>query len=252
MDTAKKINIRGLWFLPIAKENISALIKELLSNDKCSVIYTPNAEIAYDATKNDELCSLLNRADILLPDGEGIILASKILKKRIREKIAGVEFGEAIAQVIAQTGHTMYILGGRPGIARTAADNLMNKYLGLKIVGTHDGYFQKDGDENDGVIKAINDCHPDVLFVCFGAPMQEKWTDVNKIYLNSIKIIACLGGSTDVYAGVEKRAPRIMISMKIEWLYRLIKHPDRIKRMTKLPKYIFSTFLYRFGIGGSK
>ena len=112
----------------------------------------------------------------------------------------------------------------------------------LSVVGTHDGYFEKEGSENELVLQKINESGARILFVCFGAPAQEKWIDENKDRLTSVRLIAGLGGSLDVYAGIVKRAPQILIKAKLEWLYRLIREPKRVARMLKIPKYIVGTW----------
>lgn len=217
------------------------LAEQALAAEKKISVFTPNAEIAELAAENKEIQALLNRADILLPDGAGVVLASKILKKPLKEKVAGVDFGENILALAAKRGHTVYFLGGKPTVAEMAAANMRIKYPSLSVVGAHDGYFQKDGTENDALIDAINESGADILFVCLGAPAQEKWIDKNKKSLTHAKLLMGLGGSLDVYAGVAKRAPKIFIKAHLEWFYRLLKEPRRIGRMMKLPKYILGT-----------
>ena len=114
------------------------------------------------------------------------------------------------------------------------------------IAGTHNGYFKKDGTENETVIQKINESGAKILFVCFGAPAQEQWIDRNKCSLTSVKLVMGLGGALDVYAGVVKRAPDFFIRARLEWFYRLLKEPRRLGRMMKLPKYILGTYKEKF------
>ena len=109
----------------------------------------------------------------------------------------------------------------------------------------HDGYFKKEGEENDAVIAAINEAAPNVLFVCLGVPAQEKWIDANRDRLPTVRAALGLGGSLDSYAGTMKRAPKLFIRLNLEWFYRLCCQPSRIGRMMKLPKFVFGTLLYR-------
>ena len=108
-----------------------------------------------------------------------------------------------------------------------------------------DGYFKKEGEENDAVIAAINEAAPNILFVCLGVPAQEKWIDANRDRLPTVRAALGLGGSLDSYAGTMKRAPKIFIKLNLEWFYRLCCQPSRIGRMMKLPKFVFGTLLYR-------
>ena len=241
-----KIIIRGIDFDNVTMEEAVALVENALSENRLISVFTPNAEIAQLAAENSEIKKLLQRSDILLPDGAGIVLASEILKTPLKEKVAGVDFGERVLALAAQNGYSVFFLGGKPDIAALAAQKKKSIYSDLIIAGTHDGYFKKDGIENDAVIQKINESGAQILFVCFGAPAQEQWIDRNKSSLTSVKLIMGLGGALDVYAGVVKRAPDFFIHARLEWFYRLIKEPRRLGRMMKLPKYILGTYREKF------
>ena len=129
----------------------------------------------------------------------------------------------------------MFFFGAKPGVADTAAKNLCEKVPGLKIAGTRDGYFKPE--QTDEIINQINESGASVLWVCLGAPRQELWMAEHKDKLR-VGVMLGLGGSLDVYAGNVKRAPKIMIDLKVEWLYRLIKEPYRLGRMMKIPSVL--------------
>ena len=242
----KTVSVRGLYF----PKNFSANdandfgMRALSEKDTCTV-FTPNAEIAQMCAEDASLMALLNSADLLLPDGAGVILASKILGAPLKEKIAGIAWAEGLFHSI-QSGEgekaRIFLLGGKPAVAEAAKEKLLEKYPKLQIVGTHDGYFEKTGEQNDAVIERINESGAELLLVCLGAPMQENWISANKERLPNVRLMAGLGGSLDVWAGNVKRAPRIFIKLNLEWLYRLLKEPRRIGRMMKLPKYILGTY----------
>ena len=175
----------------------------------------------------------MNRADLVLPDGAGVIRSAKILGTPLKEKVAGIEFAAGVMDILAQDGAGLYLLGGKPGIAQMAAENLQKKYPGLRIVGYSDGYFKSD----DMAVEKVNESGAEVLFVCLGAPKQEKFMERNQDRLH-VKFMAGLGGSLDNFAGIVKRAPQWMIRLDLEWLYRLIKEPWRFKRMLRLPKLL--------------
>ena len=238
----EKIKIRGLYFDNVTMSEALAFAERALATDRGVCVFTPNAEIAQLAIENEEIMRLLNSADLLLPDGAGILLASEILKTPLAEKVAGVDFGLGVLSLAAQKEIPAFLLGGKPSIAATAAKKLNRRLPALKIVGTHDGYFEKKGAANDDVIKQINAVGAQILFVCFGAPMQEKWIAENKHRLPSVRLFAGLGGSLDVYAETVRRAPDFFIKTRLEWFYRLLQEPKRFRRMIKLPKYILGAF----------
>ena len=242
----EKIDIRGIYFDNVTTDECEAIIEELLSKggDTCAV-YTPNAEIAQACVEDADLRKIINSAGLILPDGVGVVKAAKILGTPLRGKVAGVEFGEKTLEVAAREGKKVFFLGGKPGVAEEAAKKMREKYTGLDICGTNDGYFKKSGKESDAVASKIDGSGAEVLFVCLGFPAQEKWIYENKAKLPKVKMCLALGGSLDVYAGTVKRAPKIFIKLGLEWLYRLIKEPRRIGRMMKLPKYLFGTYLYK-------
>ena len=237
-----KIDVMGLRFDNVTMEEALEQAKILLSGDRAAYVVTPNAEITYDAMHSDELRELVNAADLVLPDGAGVVLASKILKKPLKQKVAGVDFADNLLGILAQTGGTVYLLGSKPGIAELAAEKMLAKHPGLTIAGMADGYFKEEGP----VIEAINAAKPDVLFVCLGAPKQERFMREHQQELQ-VRLMAGLGGSLDSFAGTVKRAPKWMIACSLEWLYRLIKEPWRFKRMLRLPKCVWAVVRRRIG-----
>ncbi|MEA4831801.1 MAG: WecB/TagA/CpsF family glycosyltransferase [Oscillospiraceae bacterium] len=211
-------------------------------------VFTPNAEIAQICEEDAEVAKLIACADLVIPDGAGVVLASRILGTPLKQKVAGYDLGLKMCEYAANHGKTVYFFGAKPAregqkaVAETAAEKLCEKYPGLCVAGWRDGFFKPE--ETREIIKEINAASPDILFVCLGAPRQEKWICENIKKINTGAILA-LGGSLDGYAGLVKRAPRLFIKCNAEWLYRLIKQPSRIGRMMKLPKYIFGAVVYK-------
>ena len=226
-----KINIRGIAYDNVDPSGAVALAIRKMEASGAAVVVTPNAEIAQMCIESPVLMETINGADLILPDGAGVVLASKILHTPLREKVAGVDFGWNLAAYAAEHRLGLFLLGGKPGVADTAAEKLKTEFPALRICGTNDGYFQKEGKENDAVLQKINASGADILYVCFGAPLQETWIMQNKEALSGIHLAACLGGSLDIYAGTVKRAPKFLIKAHMEWLYRLLKEPKRLGRM---------------------
>ena len=230
-----KQDILGLKFDNVSMEEALAIGEGFLDGDRPAIVVTPNAEIGYDASADEELCALLNQADLMLPDGAGVVLAAKLRKTPLKEKVAGIDFARNMLAVFARRGTKLYLLGSKPGVAEQAAEKMKEIAPGLVICGTADGYFK----DETPVVEKINASGAEALFVCLGAPKQEKFMFAHREELPTVRLMAGLGGSLDGFAGNVKRAPDWMIKCQLEWFYRLCKEPKRIGRMMRLPKYVF-------------
>ena len=235
-----KLDIMGLQFDNVTMDEAAARAEEILAGEKTCYAVTPNAEIAYEALHDEKLRALLNGADLVLPDGAGVVLASKLLKTPLKQKVAGVDFADRLLSILEKTGGGLFLLGSKPGIAELAAQKMTEKHPKLRICGMNDGYFKDEAP----VIAAINEAKPDVLFVCLGAPKQELFMKRHQNDL-SCRLMIGLGGSLDSFAGTVKRAPKWMIKANLEWLYRLYKEPKRFGRMLRLPKYLWAVVCRR-------
>lgn len=216
-----------------------------LDKNKPSAIYTPNSEIIYMARNDEEFKKVLNSSSLNTADGIGVVYASRILKEPISERVPGYDLAVKLLPYMNENKLKLFLFGGKEGIAKKAKENILADYPDIDICGTENGYF----DSSDEIIKKINDAKPDFVFVCLGAPKQEKWIYDNKEKLDC-KVLMGIGGSLDVFAKEAKRAPKFFIKLNIEWLYRLIKNPSRIGRMMALPK--FALAVIKAGKGGKK
>lgn len=239
-----KIDVMGLRFDNVTMTEALEKAKEMLQSEGADYVVTPNSEIVYEAMADKELEDLLNGASLVLPDGAGVVLGAKILGTPLKEKVAGVEFADGVLGLLAETGGSVYLLGSKPGVAELAAEKMLQKHPGLTIAGMADGYFKDEA----AVVEKVNAAKADVLFVCLGAPKQERFMVNHQQELN-VKLMAGLGGSLDSFAGTVKRAPRWMIKLSLEWFYRLLKEPWRFKRMLRLPKFLWAVVLRRFKKG---
>lgn len=235
-----KVNILGVNVDKVTISEAADKICQMLDEDRPHQIFTPNSEIIMLAYKDSEFCKILNNADLLTADGIGVVYASRILKNPISERAAGYDIACSVIEKIAKSGHKLFLFGGKPGVGEVAAENLKKKYPTLNIVGTRNGYFKPE--EETEIIDEINSKNPDVVFVCLGAPAQEKWIAKNSEKLCA-KVFMGVGGSLDVFAGTAERAPDFWCRMGLEWLYRLMKQPSRIGRMTALPKFGITVIL---------
>lgn len=235
-----KTDVLGVKYDNVTMEEALQIGRQLLQGEKAAYCVTPNAEMAYEALHDAEFCALLNGADLVLPDGAGVVLGAKILKTPLRQKVAGIEFAQNLLPILEETGAKLYLLGSKPGVAELAAEKMLQKHPDLKICGMQDGYFQ----DEDAVVRQVNEAGADVLYVCLGAPKQEKFMQRHQANLK-IKLMIGLGGTLDGIAGTVKRAPKWMIKLQLEWLYRLIKQPKRFGRMLRLPKFVFAAWKKR-------
>ena len=243
LNSEKQTDVRGVGFDTVTLEEAAQLAENHIRyGDTAAAVYTPNSEIVQLCIEDGsgELYNIINSAELIVPDGIGVVKAARILRRPLKGKVAGIELGSRMLEYAAADGIPVYFLGGKPGVAEVAAEKMCEKYAGLRICGTHDGYFNKKGEQSDAVIDKINESGAVILYVCLGAPAQELWIYENKSKFSPhLRLMLGLGGSLDVYAGNVKRAPRIFIKLGLEWLYRLLCEPSRIIRMTALPRFYF-------------
>ena len=235
-DAFMRIDVLGIGFSDITPEEAVSQAYEIVSGGEKTYIVTPNPEIVWMARRDETLKTAVNSAGMVLPDGIGIIIGARILGTPLKGgRIPGIDFITRLFREMAETRGSVYLLGAKPGVAEEAGQRLAEQYPGLIIAGAADGYF--DGDEQ--AVRLINASSPDLLLVCLGAPKQELWMAEN-IGRLKVRLCAGLGGSLDIFAGKVKRAPVFFRKLGLEWLYRLICEPRRIKRMIKLPLFVLA------------
>lgn len=231
----KSLDILGVRIDKVnMKEAVSEVVR-LLEKETPSAVFTPNSEIIYLAKDDEEFKKVLNSSELNTADGIGVVYASRILKDPIEERVPGYDLACSLLPYMNENKLKLFLFGGKEGIAKRAKENISADYPDIDICGTMNGYF----DSSEEIIENINKQNPDFVFVCLGAPKQEKWIYENKDKLNC-KILMGIGGSLDVFAKEAKRAPKFFIKLNIEWLYRLLKNPSRIGRMMALPKFGFA------------
>ena len=223
----------GVSFDDVTLPQAIAAGEELAKGPGCAYVVTPNPEIVNMARQDPAYGVILNGAGLVLPDGIGVVHAAKILGTPLQGRVPGIDFATGLVARMAETGLRLYLLGAKPGVAEQAAENLKQTHQNLIVCGTHDGYFQ----DAAPVAEAVKAAQADVVFVCLGAPKQEKWMAKNGTATGA-RLLCGLGGSLDVFAGVVERAPKFWTDHGLEWFYRLCKEPRRIGRMMKLPLFL--------------
>ena len=243
MADFKVVKILGVRVDKVTKAQALEEFRRLLDGDRCELIVTPNAEIVEKASKTPQLRRIINEeAALVTPDGVGLIYASKLKGDPIEEKVAGIDFAHSAIELCARLGRSVYLLGSKPGVAEAAAANLEKEIPGLKIAGFRDGYFKDE--EEASVVEEINESGADFLCVALGSPKQEYFVIRHRDSLK-VKAAAGLGGSLDIWSGQLNRAPAFYIDHGLEWLYRMIQEPRRLKRLPALPVFLIKAAIRR-------
>jgi len=231
------------------KETLKEVLGYILADErKCNLIATPNPEMIMLAHTDSEFAQVLNGASLVIPDGVGIVWASKYSNMRLRETVTGCDLCFKIFENIKDIeGAKAYILGAKPGVAQLAKEKMEAKFPGLNVCGARDGYFGSEDEEE--IIAHINSLKPDVLLVGLSMGRQEKWVHTHRKSLE-VNVAVCCGGTVDIMAGTVKRAPVLFQKLGLEWFYRLLCQPSRFFRMLVLPKFVIAVTLNRF-FGGN-
>jgi N-acetylglucosaminyldiphosphoundecaprenol N-acetyl-beta-D-mannosaminyltransferase len=231
-----RIKILGVEIDDLSMEQAVRKAEEILESKIPGMIVTPNSEMIMAAQKDIELKGIVNNASISIADGVGLIIAGRILGKKIRQRLTGIDLMLKIADLAREKGYRLFLLGGKEGVAGKAAENLK-----ADVAGTLQGYSMND----HLVTENIKSSKPDILFVGLGSPKQEKWAAKHLKELN-VPLVMCVGGSFDVISGKVKRSPLLMRRLGIEWFWRLIMEPRRWRRMLVLPVFILKVIRSRF------
>ena len=230
-----RTDVLGVGFDDVTIDEAVSDAFDRINSKTGDYVVTPNPETVW-MCRNDALVKeAVSNAALVLPDGIGIVYGAKILKTPIKERVPGADFAEKLMARLASAGKSVFLFGAKPGVAETAAANLTAKYPGLIVAGTANGYFEDDGP----IIDAINASSPDFLVVGLSVPKQELWMASQRGKLR-VGLMGGFGGSIDVWAGTVERAPLSWQKANLEWLYRLIKEPKRIKRQIKLPLFLLA------------
>ncbi|HAU31246.1 MAG: Glycosyl transferase, WecB/TagA/CpsF family [Desulfotomaculum sp. 46_80] len=227
-----RVNILDAWIDALSIDEIENRISHFVSESGPHQIVTLNPEILYRAQKEPALLRMINCASLVTADGVGVVWASRVARCPVPERVTGIDLMLRLTARCEREGWSIYLLGGKPGVAGAAASRLIRQYPQLKIAGTHHGYF----DSKDKVVQKIKESRPQILFVGMGAPGQDYFIHENLSTLG-VPVGMGVGGSFDVIAGRVTRAPVWVQKLHLEWLYRFIKEPSRIGRMAVLPMF---------------
>jgi len=230
------LRILGVRVDKVTTEGVLRTMECYIREGRPHQVVTLNPEFVMEAQRNPEFRVTLEEADLALPDGSGLLWASRLLRQPLPERVTGSDALPLIAQMSARRGYRLYLLGAAAGVADRAAAALIRDNPGLQIVGTYAG--SPDPVQEDEIIAQIRAASPDFLFVAYGAPNQDLWIHRNLTRLG-VPVCMGIGGTLDFIAGVAVRAPRWMRRIGLEWLHRLLRQPWRWRRMLALPKFTY-------------
>ncbi len=216
-------------------------LSSLLCTQRGVRVFTPNAVMLYTASQDPKLHRLLRGAHVLLPDGSGMVLASRLVGEPLPCRLTGIDMAEWLLAFAERQGLRVFFLGGKPGVAEEAARRMRQRHPGLCVAGTLHGYCSDASAAAGAIAKAA----PDLLFVCMGFPTQEQWITDHISELPSVRMALGLGGTLDVWAGRVCRAPRHWQCMGLEWLWRTAREPRRLGTALMLPRFLWQVLRHR-------
>lgn len=236
------VTIMGIDFINLKKEAfLESCVLPRLKNEGKTFIITANPEMVMRSKEDREFGEIMQTADFVVPDGAGVVMASKIVKDPIVERIPGFDLMVDLLGIAEEEGFSCYFLGARDFVNEKLVRVVKERYPKLNIAGHHHGFFPLDNAE---LAEDIAKRNPDIIFVALGSPRQEKWI-AKYIDRFSKGLFMGVGGSFDVLSGEVKRAPEIWIQYNLEWLYRLLKQPFRIRRFLKSIKFMVRMIIFR-------
>ncbi len=238
-----RLQVVGVPVDPATFDSMLAQIEAWIARrDRVYQICTVSPEFVMIAQDDPAFMRTLREADLCVPDGVGLLLAARLLGRRLPERVTGSDGVPLIARRAAERGWRLFLLGAAPGVAERAAARLVADNPGLLVAGTYAG--SPDPAEEDAILTRVNSSGADILFVAYGAPQQDLWIARNRDRL-SVAVAMGVGGTFDFIAGVVPRAPRWMQRLGLEWLYRLYRQPWRWRRMLRLPRFVWAVLTRR-------
>ncbi|MEC2158545.1 WecB/TagA/CpsF family glycosyltransferase [Virgibacillus halodenitrificans] len=240
MRDNETVKIMDVNFLNCSKkEFLHDYLVPDLKNNRQKMIVTANPEIVMRVREDNNYKQIVNKADYVIPDGAGIIIASRILKQPLKERVPGYELMIDMLEFAGEQGYSCYFLGAKKDVNEKAVLEAKKRFPNLKVAGQHHGFFDIEDEE---FARKIAEAEPDMIFVALGLPRQEQWINRHREKFSN-GIFMGIGGSFDVLAGEVKRAPQAWINLNLEWLYRLLQQPFRFKRILKVFEFMIRVII---------
>jgi N-acetylglucosaminyldiphosphoundecaprenol N-acetyl-beta-D-mannosaminyltransferase len=236
-----RLNILNVWVDPVdmngALERVERFVEE---GDRPHSVFAVNPEKNFSVPRDPQLHKVFSEADLLIPDGIGVVMAARLLYRVRLARVPGVEMMDEICRLSARKGYRVFIYGAKEEVSAKAVETMLNRYPSLEIVGRANGYVSSE--EMPALIEQINASGAQILFLALGSPRQENWYATYVNQLHTVRVCQGIGGTLDTIAGTVKRAPRFWCRLNLEWLYRLLAEPKRIARQRVLPVFVYRVF----------
>lgn len=240
----RRYSIVNIWVDALGIEQALQEIKAWIeSGERVYTVFAANPEKNFSVPKDPLLYEMFAKADLLIPDGIGMVLAARILHKAEISRVPGCELMERICALAAANGYPIYVYGAKETVNAQATETLTAKYPGLHIAGRSNGYVKEEDMET--LVKDINASGAQILFLALGSPKQEQWIAAHADKLNTVRVCQGIGGTLDVITGKVKRAPEFFCKTGLEWFYRLLAEPKRWKRQMVLPLFAWRVVVQR-------
>lgn len=232
------IHLLGMRVDRVTMDGALALVEQFIASRTPHHIVTADASMVVTYTEDPTFAAIVDKADLVTPDGAGILWATRRMGTPVSSKVSGVDLAARCCEQSATKKWRIFFFGAAPGVAEEAAARMRARFPGCEIVGTRDGFFKPDDEAQ--VVEQIRAARPDILLVALGIPKQEKFIDRNKAALG-VPVCIGVGGTLDVFSGTVKRAPVWMQNMGLEWLHRLAANPKKISKVALLPRFALMT-----------
>ncbi|AGF78352.1 exopolysaccharide biosynthesis protein, WecB/TagA/CpsF family [Desulfocapsa sulfexigens DSM 10523] len=238
--------ILNIWTDAVSMAEALQKVSDFVDHgDRPHTIFATNPEKNFSVPADPFLYNCFKNADLLLPDGIGMVLGAKILHGAQISRVPGCEFMQETCALSARQGYKIFIYGAKEEVNKKAVEILEERLPGLQVAGRCNGYWPED--QMDMLVDKINESKAVILFLALGSPKQEKWFARHQDKLKHIRVCQGIGGTLDVITGTVKRAPEIFCKLGLEWFYRLLAEPRRIKRQMVLPVFAWQIFMTKIG-----
>jgi N-acetylglucosaminyldiphosphoundecaprenol N-acetyl-beta-D-mannosaminyltransferase len=236
-----RVNILGVWIHNVTRDEMLNYTAQMIALHEPHLISTPNIDYIVKAQSDSKLRAILNSTDLTVPDGMGIIYASRFLHTPLKMNVGGRRTVPEMCRLAAQRGFRVYFLGSKPGVAERAVERLKGGIPGLPISGIQHGYFTEQ--EENQVITAIRHSRSDILILALGTPKQEKWMARHKNDLG-VSVTIGVGSTLDRISGDVSAPPKWMTDVGLEWLYRVAQEPRRLGKRYLVDDPIFFWWVF--------
>ena len=246
-----RLKILNIWVDPVSMDQALERVVDFVElGTRPHSIFAVNPEKNFSVPLDPALHDIFRTADLLIPDGIGVVLAARLLYRAKLCRVPGADLMQNICELSSRKGYPVFLYGAKEEVSLKAAETLLRRYPGLRIAGRANGYVQEA--EMPNLIEQINGSGAKILFLAMGSPRQEQWLATHAHLLTHVRVCQGIGGTLDTIAGTVKRAPLVWQKCSAEWLYRLLSEPKRIGRQKVLPIFACNVLLSRIRAGFRK